>query len=1082
MPLKISTFYKRIFIASFLFLISCGLYAQKIVTGRITNNADGLGLANVTVQLKGTKYGTQTKNDGTFSLELPSGVQSDVLKISIIGYYDVEVPVSGRSSIGTVGLSVNTRDLNEIVVTGYTAQKKKDITGAVAVVDVKNLKSVPGTTTEALLQGQAAGVTVINSGQPGGGSNLRIRGITSLGNVDPLVIIDGVQGSMHDLNVNDIESIQVLKDAGSVAIYGIQGSNGVVIITTKRGKGGKATVSYDAYVGTNRPLKNGFNLAGSQTWADAYNLQYVNAGITTNSNWFGTLGASSNTPALPLYLDPTPYVNGAANPNYAAQQNPSTYDIVSNQITKTNLVGTDWFHEIFKPAPVTSHTISASNSTDKSSYYFSFGYLDQEGTLIQTYLKRYSVRANTTFNIKDHIRVGENAFIMYKNNPTITNQNEGNAISETYRLPPLIPVYDVEGNYAGTHSFTINNASNPVAVQNRQANNKGNDWQINGNVFAEADFLKHFTVRTSIGGTIENYYYYYFNYTPYENAEGSTAPNSFVEGGGYYSTILWTNTLNYSQTFGKHSVKALIGTESKSYYARGIQGSEASYFSTNPNYWTLNTGNPATQAVQSQGYAYGAGTNPIQNSLYSQFGRIDYAYNDRYLLSGTLRHDQSSIFATGYQSGVFPSVSAGWVITQENFMKDNDWLKFLKLRGSWGKSGNLSNVPSTNPYNTFGASAFNSYYDINGTSTSSVLGFYPATLANVATTWENDVLSDVGVDATVKSFDVTVDWFKKAINGLLYQKPISPLAGGATPPDVNFGNIQNVGWDASLTYHATVNKDLHFDVTATATHYVSKIVSLPPGIQYYDTYTNAGSNRIGAFTRVAPGHAVGEFFGYKVIGYFADSTQVSKAPTQSGAAPGTFIYQDVNKDGQIDANDRTWIGNPNPKLTYGLNLAARWKNFDFGAFFYGSYGNDIFNYIKYWTAFPEIFEGNVQKDLVSNSWSPSNLNPKYPQITNNGSFSNSNVVNSWYVEKGSYLRLKSLNIGYTIAPAILKKFGVDKFRIFVQGANLFTITKYSGLDPELQGSNLGDQTNFGIDLGNYPANQKNYNVGVNVTF
>ena len=937
---------------------------------------------------------------------------------------------------------------------------------------------LPGTTTESLLQGQAAGVTVINSGQPGGGSNLRIRGITSIGNVDPLVIVDGVQSSMHDLNVNDIESIQVLKDAGAVAIYGIQGSNGVVIITTKRGKSGKgATVSYDMYYGTQLPLKNGFKLAGSQTYADALWLQYYNAGIIPGNNWLGVGGPTYAPPTLPEYLSPTPYSDavGTPNPQYAALQDPSTYNIVSNQITKTNLTGTDWFHAVFQSAPTTQHTLSVSNSTDKSSYYMSFGYLDQEGTLINTYLKRYSVRANTTFNIKDHIRIGENAYILYKQNPQVTNQNEGNAISESYRMPPLIPIYDIEGNFAGTHTFTINNSANPVAGQKRSSNNVGNDWQVNGNLFAEVDFLKHFTIRTSIGGTIENYYYNYFSYTPYENAEGSTAQNSFTEGAGYYNTLLWTNTLNYSQTFGKHSVKALIGTESKDQYGRGLQGSEASYFSTNPNYWTLNTGNPATQAVSSI-------NGPYQSSLYSQFGRLDYAYNDRYLLSGTLRRDQSSIFATGHQVGIFPSISAGWRISQEDFLKDLTWLKDLKIRGSWGKSGNLANVPGTNPYNLFGASAFNSYYDINGTSTSSQLGFYPSNLANVSTTWENDVLSDVGFDASVNKFDVTFDWFKKAINGLLYPEPLAATGGGAAHPDINSGNIQNVGYDMAITYHGTVNRDFHFDITGTATHYVSKIVSLPPGQKYYDNFYNAGSNRIGSFTRVQAGLPIGAFYGYKVIGYFQNAADVANSPTQSGAAPGAFKYADVDKSGAIDANDRTLIGNPNPKLTYGLNLAARWKNFDFSAFFYGSYGNDVFNYVKYWTVFPEVFEGNVQNDLVTNSWSPTNLNPKYPQITNNGSFSNSNVINSWYVEKGSYLRLKSLNLGYSISPLFLKKVGITKFRIFVQGANLFTITKYTGLDPELQGSNLGDQTNFGIDLGNYPANQKNYNVGVNVTF
>jgi TonB-dependent starch-binding outer membrane protein SusC len=268
----------------------------------------------------------------------------------------------------------------------------------------------------------------------------------------------------------------------------------------------------------------------------------------------------------------------------------------------------------------------------------------------------------------------------------------------------------------------------------------------------------------------------------------------------------------------------------------------------------------------------------------------------------------------------------------------------------------------------------------------------------------------------------------------------------------------------------------------TGTHYVSKVVSLPPGIQYYDNFTNAGSNRIGAFTRVQPGHAVGEFFGYKVIGYFQNKADVTASPTQPDAAPGAFKYADVNGDKVIDQNDRTWIGNPNPKFTYGFNLAATWKHLDFSAFFYGSEGADVFNYVKYWIDFPQVFEGAVSKDLETASWTPNNLNPKYPQITTSNTFSNASVVNSWYVENGSYFRLKSLNIGYSLEPAMLHKVGIDRLRIYVQGANLFTITKYSGLDPELQGSNLSDQTNFGIDLGNYPANQKTYIVGINLTF
>ncbi|HTR31689.1 MAG TPA: SusC/RagA family TonB-linked outer membrane protein, partial [Puia sp.] len=1002
MPFKTSGLTRLSLVLSLL-LLSSSLFAQTTVTGKVIGSTDKNPVPFATVQVKGERGATQTATDGTFSIRIAKS--SGTLVISAVGFETLQVPVNGNAALGILTLNASTSTLNDIVVTGYTAQKKKDITGSVSVVDIKAMENVPGTSTEALLQGQAAGVTVINSGQPGAGSNIHIRGVNSIANVDPLVIIDGVQGSMHDLNMNDIESIQILKDAGAVAIYGIQGGNGVVIVTTKRGKG-KNSISYDGFYGTQQPVK-GFDLANSQTYANVVWLQYYNAGIIPGNLWFGQGGATYAPPTLPDYLGPTPYIDskGTPNPNYVNDQNPATYSLDTNQIVKTNKGKNDWFKDIFKSAVWQQHTIAASGGSDKSSYYMSFSYLDQQGTLIDTYLKRYAVRANTTFNVKDHVRLGENAYIFFKSNPQVTNQNEGNPISNSYRMPPLIPTYDIMGNYAGTHSFTINNTSNPVADQQNTANNKGNDWEINGNVFADVDFLQHFTAHTSVGGNVDNYYYWYFNYTPYYNAEGSTAANNFTEGSGYSSTLLWTNTLAYNQQFGDHSIKALVGSEAKRYYGRGQYASRANYFFTTTDYWTLNNGSAASQANSN------ASGTPYQGALWSLFGRVDYAYKDKYLLSGTLRRDASSDFAVGHQYVNFPSVSLGWRISKEDFMKDVTWLQDLKLRGSWGKSGNLNNVPTTNPYTLFASNPNSSNYDLNGTSTSSQTGFYNSQLGNPGTTWEQDILTDVGVDATLGRFDVTVDWFKKTTSGLLYQAQLPNTVGGAAAPYVNFGNLQNQGIDGIIAYHQTINKDMKFNIAATFTHYTNKVASLPPGITYYDNFTNAGSNRIGAFTRVQPGHAVGEFFGYKVIGYFRDSSDVAKSPVQSGAAPGAFKYADVDKSGTVDANDRTWIGNPNPKLTYGLNLGFNYQNWDFSAFFYGVYGNDIFNYVKYWTVFPQVFEGNVQADLITNSWSPTNLNPKYPQITNVGSFSNSGVVNSWYVEKGSYLRLKSLNIG-----------------------------------------------------------------------
>jgi TonB-linked SusC/RagA family outer membrane protein len=371
------------------------LAQQKTITGKVTDS-NNQPLSGATVSVKGSNVATQTNAEGSFSLIVPNA--SAVLVVSSIGFEPKELPVGNNTTLA-VALKTTTSNLNEVVITGYTAQRKKDITGAVAVVEVDNMLQIPTGTPEKALQGMASGVTIVTSGAPGGNSNIRIRGITSVGSTDPLVIIDGTQGNMHDINMNDIESIQVLKDAGAAAIYGVRGSNGVVIITTKRGRSGKPRISYDAYVGTQRPLKDGFNIANTQETANAIHQSYINSGLTPGNKQFG----SGPTPVIPDYITPTAAKEGDPNTD------PSTYALYTNQITRANKQGTDWFHEIFKPAVITSHNLSASSGSDRSTFYFSLNYFNQQGTLIETYLKRYSARVNTTFNLNNKIRVGENA-------------------------------------------------------------------------------------------------------------------------------------------------------------------------------------------------------------------------------------------------------------------------------------------------------------------------------------------------------------------------------------------------------------------------------------------------------------------------------------------------------------------------------------------------------------------------------------------------------------------------------------------------------------------------------------------------
>ena len=1064
----------RLLFALVLLLFVSPIFAQKNVTGKVTG-PDGKPVIGATVAVKGTNIGTSTLGDGSYSITLPANKK--VLVITFVGYDVSEVNVSTSGNVDVI-MKLQSSTLNEVIVTGYSAQRKKDITGSVAVVNVNNLKVVPSGTTESLLQGQASGVTVVNSGVPGGGSNVRIRGITSIGATDPLVIVDGTPGSLHDLNVNDIESIQVLKDAGAASIYGVRGSNGVVVVTTKRGRSGKAKVTYDAYYGTQIPSKDGFNIANTQETANATQLSYINSGQTPKHKQLGT-GA---TPVIPDYIFPTAAMEG--NPN----TNPSTYALYTNQITKTNKQGTDWFHEIFKNAPIQSHNISVSSANDKSTFFFSLGYFNQTGTLIETYLKRYSARINTSFNVNNHIRIGENAYFFYKQNPGFTNQSEGNGISMSYRESPLIPVYDIKGNYAGTGSQGLGNAQNPVANMRRTHNNKGNDWQMNGNVFAEADFLKNFTARSSFGGTVDNYYYSSFGYTAYENAENNKNPNSFQENFGYNSSWTWTNTLAYNNIFGDHSIKALIGSEAISNKGRAINGTRSGYFITDPsnltvdpNLWTLNFGPPNGQTT---GNINGT---PYASSLFSLFGRVDYSFHEKYLLSGTIRRDGSSVFSKDNRYGVFPSVSGAWRVTRESFMSSVKWLDDLKVRGGWGKLGSLSNINSTNAFSLFNQAAANSYYDINGSNNSSALGIYASQIGNEKTTWEEDIITNVGFDAAfLKKFDLSIEWYKKAINGLLF-RPLSDITvvGGATPAFVNAGNIENTGIDASAGYHGSaMNRELKFDITANVTTYKNKVVSLPEGIKYYDRLSSpgTGSTRLGAFARLQPGEALGAFFGYEEIGLFKDAADVSSSPTQTDAAPGRMKFRDVNGDKIIDINDRTFFGNPNPKFTTGLNLSATYKGIDFSAFFYGSFGNDVINYVRFWADFPQVWDGAISKDAVYNSWTPANTGAKVPRLERSATFSTTNNFSSYYMENGSFFRCKSIIVGYTLPFKELRHIGIEKLRVYVQATNLFTITKYTGLDPELSSSSLSDNTNFGIDFGNYPSNQRGFNFGVNLTF
>lgn len=1084
---------------AFLFF-TCAAFAQNVVTGKIINKTDNTPVPGANIQIRGTNAIVQSGADGGFSINLPSATAT--LTISAVGFATLELPVTAGTPAGNVALTQSASTLNDVVVTGYTSQRKKDITGSVSVVNVADMKSVPSGSTENLLQGQASGVTVVNTGQPGGYSNVHIRGITSFGNTDPLVIIDGTPGYLHDINPNDIQSIQVLKDAGAASIYGVRGSNGVIIVTTRKGRGGKVSVNYDGYVGTQRPLKKGWGMANPTQTANAIWSSFTNDGIAPSSKQYG----SGPTPVLPDYLIPTGAMAGAPGTD------PSHYALYSDQITRADKTGNDWYHDIFKPATIWAQNISASGGTDHSSYFYSFNYTDQPGTLIYTSLKRYSVRVNTTFSLLDnHVRVGENAFIFYKSNPGYLNApgvNSANSIGASYTIPDIIPVHDIMGNFAGTLGGGLGNSPNPVAIQTRQQYNKNEDYNISGNVFAEVDFLNHFTAHTQIGGMADNFYNNGFIYTAYENAENNSNANSYQEEYGWNTSLAWTNTLRYNNTWGRHTVSVLAGQEYINNQGRAIQSSRGKYFITdsgsltvNPNLWTLNAGDASTQTNQNPTILLNnvSTPTPYQTSIYSLFGRLDYNFGDKYLISATLRRDGSSVFTTAQRYGYFPSISGAWRISRENFMQSVDWINDLKIRGGWGKMGSISNIVPTNSFTLYQNVANQSTYDINGTSSSAATGIAQTQIGNPGTTWERDQLTNIGFDATIiqNKIDLSVEWYEKNISGLI-NAPVVPgtagtqtaTAAGATAPFVNSGNISNKGIDLAVTYHGSADHNqLKFDITGTFTTYSNQVKGLPPGENYQDIYNGATVE-----SRLVPGHPVGEFFGYKVVGIFQSYADVAKSPTQNAAAPGRFKYADVNHDGRITDSDRTYIGNPNPKFTTGLNISVAYRHWDLFMMLYASVGNKVLNAVKGTIDYAQSLGGTLSSRvvtqsarLVNASGSPTSIadstahvaNPGtgVPMLEQNSVFSNQGVFNSYAIENGGFLRCRTLTLGYTFDNPALRNLHLDHIRLYGQVLNPFTITKYDGQDPEVTGSN----TLFGVDGGGYPNNQKQYTVGVSLT-
>ena len=1066
-------------------MLASGWVAAQTVKGTIYDET-GLGLVGATVLVDGTTTGTVADLDGNFTI---NASPTDVLIVSFTGYTTQRITVGSRSQID-INLEPDVAILDQVVVTGYQQQRKGDITGAVAVLDAEELTEIAATSVNQQLQGRATGVQTSTSGAVGDGTNIRIRGISSFTSNDPLTIVDGVQqvnNFLDNINPADIESIQILKDASAASIYGTRALNGVIIITTKSGKSGKPKITYDTYFGT-QGHERGWDdilIQNPADYARIFYESYTNQGqLPGEANIYGTSG----TPVLPDYIYVCPDCRDA-NGNV----DESTYSYPNNLIMQSNLEGTNWWEETMRNSGIQNHTLAISGGTDAGTYRISAGYLDVQGTMRNTYQQRMNVRANSRWSL-GKVTIGENLNLSRVQKVSVPGgvQNEQGTLMQIVKAQPIIPVYDISGvNFASGKSPGLSNGTNPVARTVYNKDDVGEFDAVQGSVFGEVEIIEGLSAKTqvalnySVGGQLN------WGNPTWENSEPTTQ-NSFSENLNRNYGWIWTNTLTYNKTFGeRHSLNALVGYESQRNRGRGIGGSFAQYFISDlsARYLSASLANPETRNVSSGGG---------ENTLLSQFGQINYALDNKYLFGVTLRRDGSSRFGPENRFALFPAASFGWRVSDEAFMQDINWLTDLKLRVGYGVVGN-EQIGNYRFANLFGGGTGSTFYAIGG-GNSLFTGYTAVSAGDPTTGWEEKTTTNLGIDATILDGKVTfvLDVYQSSVNDLLFN-PETPSTAGTIPPAfVNIGEMENNGFDLGIGWRPEVGA-VKFNVSANISQYNNEIVSIDGRRTEFFGRGGPGT-RIGNVQINRVGESIGSFYGLQQDGIWQSQAEIDAANAsapdgtfQDFAAPGSFRWLDVNgtdpetgeftgvPDGEITDADITIIGNPHPDFTMGLNLGASYKAFDFTAFFFGSFGNDIFNATKQFTIFRQ-FDTNADTRLLTEAWSPNNTGGTLPALNINDT--ESRRPSSFYVEDGSYLRLTQLQLGYTF-PSSFGGSVLSNLRVYVQGQNLFTITDYSGLDPALSsfgnGNSDADDLFMGVDFGNYPT-VRSFIVGVNAAF
>lgn len=1039
-------------------LLSFGIgYAQSSagkITGTVLSAESNEPLIGVSVVVSGTSQGTITDIDGKFVISAEKGQK---LKISYIGYQTQEVTINSNSL--KVLLKEESKSLEEVIVVGYGVQKKKLNTGATLQVKGDELAKMNTTSPLQAMQGKTPGVNIAStSGQPGSGMKVNIRGIGTIGNSGPLYIIDGIEGDITVLNASDIQSIDILKDAASAAIYGAQAANGVILVTTKQGSKGKGQVSFDAY----------------------YGIQ--NAARTTDM---------LNATEYKTIMDEQALNSGAAAYNWAA---------------KGDLADTDWVKQMFiKNAKTENYALNINGGSEASVYSLSLNYTGQEGIVggasVSNY-ERYGFRVNSEHNLyKNKLKFGEHLNFNHIENTGISVGNQyNNSLRGAFITSPLAPVYSDNNKYDSPYNDTSNSLwfkgdGNPYGMMMTNSNNINNGQKLMADMYAELELIKNLKVRSTMG--INYYASEYRSYKPlYKfseyayNEEHTTTTQSMSKG----YTLTWTNTAGYDFKINEdHSFNAMIGMEAVKYQGTYLSGSNwnlLSQFDDFAHAYLDNTTGKAYVTLNPDGTVAGItetksvnGNPGVKYSRVSYFGRLGYNFKERYMFNATLRADGSSKFASGNRWGYFPSVSAGWVISNESFMADTDLqVDMLKLRASWGQVGNQSvddfqYAATINTSTAYTSDYYNSaaFYNF-GTSGVNVAGAYPSRLANPDLKWETSEQTNIGLDLNIlkSRLSVNADFYIKTTKDWIVQAPILATAG-AGAPYINGGNVKNTGFELAVNWNDNIGK-LRYTLGVNGAVNKNTVGKIPTSDGIVHGYTNMLYDNSEEFYRAENGHTIGYFWGYETAGIFQNQQEIDdwKAAgngiLQPGVVPGDVKYVDQNLDGVIDSKDKTDLGNGMPKLTLGFNLGLQYKGFDFAVDGLGNIGNKIVQSYRNHT--------NKQANYTSailQRWTGEGTSNTIPRVTEN----NINwQFSDLYIHDGSFLRISNITLGYDFAKIIKAKL-ISQCRLYGSVQNAFTFTKYNGMDPEI---GYGTQSWVsGVDLGYYPR-PRTFLVGVNLKF